>query len=192
MLKDAPVQGHGFGHYFQHVKPYYAIRSYGLPLEIARNYNQHNVLLSVAVDTGLIGLVMFTALLVNWVRGGLEIVHLASDERRASTHGTSRSRIDHWLLDWWNVSGRYDHADDQYVPVLRGCIGRIALPSGGRSRSKKTNRIRDQLDCDIARRSRNCNCWWTVSTRGILVPAFLAAVMGAAKIALSSIGRPAR
>ncbi len=70
MIQDAPLTGHGFGHYFQAAPPYYSIRGYGMPLETARGYNQHNVLLSVAVDNGLIGLTMFTALLVIWIRIG--------------------------------------------------------------------------------------------------------------------------
>lgn len=70
MVKDAPLAGHGFGHYFQAVPPYYSVRGYDMPLEMARRYNQHNVLLSIAVDSGLIGLAMFIALLVIWLRTG--------------------------------------------------------------------------------------------------------------------------
>jgi hypothetical protein len=40
--------------------------SVDVPLEQARGYFQHNVLLSVAADTGLIGLTMFVALLALW------------------------------------------------------------------------------------------------------------------------------
>ena len=70
MIKDAPVTGHGFGHYHQAAKPYYSIRGYGMPLETLRGYHQHNVLLSVAVDNGLIGLTMFMSLLVIWIHAG--------------------------------------------------------------------------------------------------------------------------
>jgi O-antigen ligase len=70
MIQDAPLIGHGFGHYFQAAPPYFSTRGYAMPLEMARGYHQHNVLLSVAVDNGLIGLVMFTTLLVIWIRTG--------------------------------------------------------------------------------------------------------------------------
>ncbi|MGV3485894.1 MAG: O-antigen ligase family protein [Planctomycetaceae bacterium] len=70
MIKDAPLAGHGFGHYFQAVPPYYSARGYDMPLEIARGYNQHNVLLSLAVDSGLIGVSMFAAILFLWIRSG--------------------------------------------------------------------------------------------------------------------------
>ncbi len=61
MFKDRPLIGHGYGHYFEHNAPYHVNRSYDLPLEQARTYAQHNVFLSVLVDTGLIGLTLFTS-----------------------------------------------------------------------------------------------------------------------------------
>jgi len=61
MFKDRPIVGHGFGHYFAHNDRYHNDRSYDLPLENARTYAQHNVFLSVLVDTGLIGFSMFVA-----------------------------------------------------------------------------------------------------------------------------------
>ncbi len=65
MFKDRPIIGHGFGHYFEHSGPYHEIRSYGLPLETARPYAQHNIFLSILVDAGLVGLMLFVALLAN-------------------------------------------------------------------------------------------------------------------------------
>ena len=84
MFQDAPVAGHGFGHYHQAAKPYYSIRGYGMPLETSRGYHQHNVLLSIAVDSGLIGLTMFTSLLVIWIRAGWQLsgAPLVSEVRR--------------------------------------------------------------------------------------------------------------
>ncbi len=64
MFKDRPIIGHGFGHYFEHSGPYHSVRSYGLPLEQAKPYAQHNVFLSLLVDTGLVGLVALISLLV--------------------------------------------------------------------------------------------------------------------------------
>jgi len=75
MFKDAPVAGHGFGHYFQHSMDYYAIRGYDMPLENTRGYYQHNVLLSIAVNNGIVGLAAFTFLLCGWMRGGWRMAH---------------------------------------------------------------------------------------------------------------------
>lgn len=63
MFKDHPVAGHGFGQYREHSGPYHEIRSYGLPLEQARRYYQHNVVLSILVDSGLVGLTLLTTIL---------------------------------------------------------------------------------------------------------------------------------
>jgi len=73
MMKDAPITGHGFGLYQEASKRYFSIRSYGMPLEVTRGYHQHNVLLSIAVNTGLIGLTLFTVLFVRWTRGGWQL-----------------------------------------------------------------------------------------------------------------------
>jgi O-antigen ligase len=61
MFKDRPIIGHGYGHYFEHHDRYHTNRSYGLPLDQVRSYAQHNVFLSILVDTGLVGLSMFAA-----------------------------------------------------------------------------------------------------------------------------------
>lgn len=63
MFQDRPIAGHGFGHYFAHHHRYHNDRGYGLPLEQARHYAQHNVFLSLLVDTGLIG----CGLLASWL-----------------------------------------------------------------------------------------------------------------------------
>lgn len=61
MFQDAPLAGHGFGHYVVKHQPYHSDRSYELPLEVARPYVQHNLFLSVLVDTGLVGFVLFAS-----------------------------------------------------------------------------------------------------------------------------------
>ena len=63
MFRDRPITGHGYGRYSETSIPYHAVRDYGLPLDDVRHYIQHNVLLSILVDTGLIGL----GLLVLWL-----------------------------------------------------------------------------------------------------------------------------
>jgi O-antigen ligase len=64
MFKDRPLVGHGYGHYFANNDPYHSERGYELPLEHARTYAQHNVFLSILVDTGLIGFSLFTSTLL--------------------------------------------------------------------------------------------------------------------------------
>jgi len=75
MVKDAPLAGHGFAVYQRAAKPYYQDRSYDMPLEQARGYFQHNIILSSIVDTGLIGVTLFTWILVNWTRTAWRLGH---------------------------------------------------------------------------------------------------------------------
>lgn len=62
MFKTHPIAGHGYGHYKEHAPVYHTVRDYDLPLEQARPYIQHNVWLSILVDTGLVGLSLMLAL----------------------------------------------------------------------------------------------------------------------------------
>jgi O-antigen ligase len=64
MFKDHPIAGHGYGHYFAHNDAYHNDRGYNMPLEQARTYAQHNVFLSLLVDTGLIGFSLFSTWLL--------------------------------------------------------------------------------------------------------------------------------
>ncbi|MCA9137352.1 MAG: O-antigen ligase family protein [Planctomycetales bacterium] len=61
MFKDRPITGHGYGHYEIKHRTYHDDRGYKMPLGQARPYTQHNVFLSILVDTGIIGLVLFSA-----------------------------------------------------------------------------------------------------------------------------------
>ena len=66
MFKDKPLRGHGFGHYLDHNSAYVHRRQWNMPLETASNYIQHNIILSMLVDTGLIGCGMYVSLLLWW------------------------------------------------------------------------------------------------------------------------------
>ncbi|TWU33369.1 O-antigen ligase family protein [Novipirellula artificiosorum] len=64
MFKDKPIFGHGYGHYFACADSYHNIRTYDMPLNQARPYAQHNVFLSILVDSGLMGLTIFVSILI--------------------------------------------------------------------------------------------------------------------------------
>ena len=63
MFKAKPVIGHGFGHYFEHNRPFHNDRSYDLPLPAVLDYAQHNTFLMLLVDTGAVGLFAYLGLL---------------------------------------------------------------------------------------------------------------------------------
>lgn len=64
MFKDRPLAGHGYGQYFQRHDQYHTIREHGVPLESVRVYSHHNVFLAFLVDSGLIGLFLFSVPLI--------------------------------------------------------------------------------------------------------------------------------
>lgn len=66
MFKDHPIDGVGLCHYDENSKYYLDGRDFGLPLEKARGYTQHNVFLSLLTETGLVGVGLFISLLLIW------------------------------------------------------------------------------------------------------------------------------
>lgn len=70
---DHPVAGVGLARNRLAVDEYAYDASWGLPLEKGKPYVQHNVFLSLLVETGLVGCSLFVALLVGWARAGLRL-----------------------------------------------------------------------------------------------------------------------
>jgi O-antigen ligase len=68
MFQDRPLLGCGFGQYSIECRPYLSDRSTDLPLEKVRPYVQHNVLLALLAETGLVGMSLFCAALFFWLR----------------------------------------------------------------------------------------------------------------------------
>lgn len=87
MVKDRPLLGHGYGHYFAHNTAYTEIRDWELPLQTAAPYMQHNVVLSMLVDCGLIGGAMFVGLLVWWTACGWSLYRSQSADPEARNWG---------------------------------------------------------------------------------------------------------
>jgi len=68
MFLDRPLFGCGYAQYRTEHLNYLSDRSTDLPLEKARGYIQHNVLLALLTETGLVGLITFLALAFYWTR----------------------------------------------------------------------------------------------------------------------------
>ncbi|WP_158222841.1 O-antigen ligase family protein [Rhodopirellula sp. MGV] len=75
MFKDKPLTGHGYGQYLQRHTSYHSIRELGLPLEMARPYSHHNAFLAFLVDSGLIGLGLYLAILGMTAVYGWQLAH---------------------------------------------------------------------------------------------------------------------
>jgi hypothetical protein len=70
MFCDRPVLGCGYSQYKTEHRNYVSDRSTDLPLERARDYIPHNVVLSLLTETGLLGLGLFLAMAFFWLRDG--------------------------------------------------------------------------------------------------------------------------
>jgi O-antigen ligase len=68
MFRDRPVFGCGFGQYDKTLLDDYSDRSIDVNVAMLRQCTQHNVLLSLLVDTGLVGMGLYVFLLGCWVR----------------------------------------------------------------------------------------------------------------------------
>jgi O-antigen ligase len=73
MFQDRPLWGCGFGHYRREVLPYLSDRSTDLDLESIRGYVHHNTILCLLVETGLIGALVFLAVLAGWARAAWQL-----------------------------------------------------------------------------------------------------------------------
>lgn len=68
MASDRPLLGFGLGQYDRAKLPYLSERSGPYPFERGRPYTQHNVFLSLLVETGVVGLTGFLLMLALWFR----------------------------------------------------------------------------------------------------------------------------
>ena len=66
MFQDRPLFGFGYGQYLSENSPYLSRRDSDLPLEKARAFVQHNVILALLVETGLLGAGLWGCLLAYW------------------------------------------------------------------------------------------------------------------------------
>ena len=68
MFKDSPITGFGFNQFQVHNRPYLDDRTTNIRLESIRGYVHHNSYLSLLIDLGLIGAVLYAIAAVNMIR----------------------------------------------------------------------------------------------------------------------------
>ncbi len=76
MFLDRPLLGVGFGRFPEAKMPYLADRSLDLRLETIRNFAHHNTYLSILTETGLVGLLLYLAVLGLWARAAVHVMRL--------------------------------------------------------------------------------------------------------------------
>jgi O-antigen ligase len=73
MFVDYPLLGVGFGQYTVRANDYMADRSVALELEAVRGQPNHNTFFSLLTETGVIGVGLFTAMLLGWTRSAWQL-----------------------------------------------------------------------------------------------------------------------
>ena len=73
MFCDEPLTGVGFGRFYDKKLPYLSDRSQDFELESIRGLHHHNTLLSLLVETGMLGLTAYLAILVGWTAIGIRM-----------------------------------------------------------------------------------------------------------------------
>lgn len=73
IIKDYPMRGIGMGHYLEYSVDYAQNRNIDLPLDLADKYVQHNIILSILIDNGFIGLACFLMMVGKWCHLGYQI-----------------------------------------------------------------------------------------------------------------------
>jgi O-antigen ligase len=75
MFLSRPLLGCGYAQYQYEHRNFTGDRTTELPLEKGRGYVQHNVLLAMLTENGLVGLGLFLALLARWGRDAWKLWH---------------------------------------------------------------------------------------------------------------------
>jgi len=74
MFLDRPLLGAGFDQFTKAKLPYLSDRSGGVDLEVTRPYVHHNTILSILTELGLVGLVLYAAVIITWARAAWDLV----------------------------------------------------------------------------------------------------------------------
>ena len=87
MFKDHPLLGCGFGRFYDQKMSYLSDRRQQIELESIRNLDHHNTLLSILVETGAVGLVLFLGTLCAWFQASVELFRDTSRDSWERMHG---------------------------------------------------------------------------------------------------------
>lgn len=138
MFKDAPLAGHGYGNYLQNSKPYFTARNYDMPLEQARGYFQHNIALSLVVDSGLIGLTLAVLLWASWWSAARRLGRLGNHPAARQLGVGSLGAIAAYICGGMLQDASVMPMVQMYLYFLGGLVvaaARCALPAAGQRRA---------------------------------------------------------
>ncbi len=152
MFLDYPLLGVGYGQYTVRANDYLADRSVNLELEAVRGQPNHNTFFSLLTETGLIGVGLFTAMLLGWAHGAWQLWRCANAPESARRQGllllgalasftavamffdTTFSPEDHWMIFF--LAGLT-------VGIERATLAKSPAAAQARNRSNLTPALKD-------------------------------------------------
>ena len=87
MFQEKPLTGFGFHQFRSESKYFLSDRTTSLQLEQIRDYIHHNTILSLLVELGVLGPMLFLGILGSWVSSALAIWRDPSNPGWVRTHG---------------------------------------------------------------------------------------------------------
>jgi O-antigen ligase len=154
MFLDHPLLGVGYGQYTARANDYLADRSVPMELEAVRGQPNHNTFFSLLTETGLIGVGLFTAMLLGWTRcawqlwrrldvpawarrqGLLLLGAIGSFAALAMFFDTTFSPEDHWMIFFLaGLTVGIERAERLVPAPTMLCCSRLRLPQSILTRS---------------------------------------------------------
>jgi len=90
MIRERPIWGFGLGQYVPESRQYLSDRSTHWPLERVRDYEQHNIFLSLLVEAGIVGSCLYLLFLLAWCQAAWQI--------RGETNATCQWQSSGWVV----------------------------------------------------------------------------------------------
>ncbi|MGC3966136.1 MAG: O-antigen ligase family protein [Pirellulales bacterium] len=152
MFQDRPIVGFGFGRFPVDKLPYLDDRSTDINLECLREYVHHNTFLSILVDTGLIGLVLFLAMLTYWMLEAWHTVRSTGVPRWAKLQAALlMGAVPVYVAQLLFHELSYTPMDNSLVFFLAGCSSALAPLASAAGVSAQRNRFGSLAPCTTPR-----------------------------------------
>ena len=163
MFKERPISGYGFGQFPHASRPFLGDRQTGLRLESIRGYVHHNTFLCILVELGVVGLLLYCALLASWCRTGWQLWY----DPRVPDWVRAQGLLLLAAIGGYSVQMMFHNVT--HSPVENGCIFLLAGIASGLNhvtrRCPSLDRDNDGTDTASGTHSRDSDlltCWTTV------------------------------
>ena len=152
MFLDRPLLGTGFNQFPDAKLPYLADRSTELELEAIRPYSHHCTFLSILTEAGLVGLVLFLAVLTSWAVAAWRLIADPRAAPWARSHGVLfLAAVGAYVVQGVFHELSYTPIDNSLLFLLAGVT--VGLARSGRfstsSWAPSATTVSSRIDCGL-------------------------------------------